>query len=238
MADESEIKGEYTGLLIFLAIAVLWYAVRPYLAAGIGLPESYVVKKGAVMEIIIISLIILAGSYLIWHSRYISDQFIADGIHGSIIGSPTPIGPWAVFRLGVAYNPIYIPGDCVAVVPRCNVYRVGHNYVAGTKVRKTPDSFLPVIVSRELFREKSKYALDNVYFGRFDNQFIMEHKNENIEELQEMLENSQAGSNMRDRHIEGNDDLLSEKMHLGKELNGAPGAIEKIFGGKKPEAPQ
>lgn len=200
-----------TKWVFIILIMLIWYWFRK--DAG-----DYYIHKPK-FEILCALALYYATEFVIWKGRYYMSQVCVNNFSGSILGRPIPKGKYAIFNCGEVIDPIHFRGKIATlVVPKDQLRKAGRNYVGLTFVKKTPLLLLPTVVHRFLYHHESEYNLDNVYFGEYSEKFL--EANEELPDYEEEKLNMQKQLNVRDRMIEGDDDLMVEKVKTAGEMRG------------------
>ena len=134
------------------------------------------------------SLVIIVGTFffwnfgraILWKSRYNSYQVNVNGCHGSIYGNPEYIRDdsvrkgfvWAVFNLGHSTFPVSLRGKLkTLVVPADQLFPAGKGFNGQTLVQKYPLGSLPYPVHSYLRHNKNDFNLDNIFFGKYSQEY-------------------------------------------------------------------
>lgn len=198
----------YKWYIIIFGLAV-WILIR----RGAG---EYFVKK-ALLEVGVILLLIFAGEYAFWFFRYYMPHVTANGFCGSIGARPYVVGDYAIFPCGEVYEPFHLQGKLhTLVVPKKHVLRSGRNFISLIQVKKTPMIQLPEEVHRFLYHNQEKFNIAQIYYGEYTEEF--RHENEVLPDFEEERANLRKQINMRNRIIEGDNDMLVEVMKTAREL--------------------
>ena len=158
----------------------------------------------AVMHVFVLIFFVMIGGSIMWRSRYFGDHFVADGVSGSIYGSPiyvrdismdtkdVPNFHWAVFNLGFSLLPPMRGKIATAVIPAHMLVQAGKNYETLTMVQKKPINLCPYAVASYLRYNHDDFNLENIYFGKYskkfvDNSDVGENKDVQIEALNSLI---------------------------------------------------
>lgn len=203
-------------IFVVILLICIWYLIRRN-------SGEYYINKG-LFEILIVSFLYFTGEYLIWMFRYYRPHVCVNGFSGSIEGRPRIEGDYAIFACGYTDKPIAISGKLATlVVPKDHIKKAGRNYVGLTYVKWWPLLNLPHQVSHFLYHHEDQYNTQNIFFGYYSEEFLK--ANEKLPKMIREKTNYERLINERDRFIEGDDDLLIEKMKTAKELG-----QDSIFG--------
>lgn len=214
-------------ILVFIFAAIIYFVFRHYIQ-GAG---QYGISK-PIVEIFVIIFIYFSTSSIIWVSRYYMPHVAVNNFSGSILGRPIVINQqyrlkdklvnfsFAVFNTGEFLEPFHGKGKIATlVVPFTQLKSVGRNWIGTTFVKKFPLKLLPPNVYNYLIHHKSEFNLENIYYGKYSEDFIS--SNPDVEMLEQQLEASYQHTNfLRDILERRNDDLI-EMTELGKKLSGS-----------------
>lgn len=202
---------------LYFAIGLLiWMAIRQN--AG-----TYYISKNKA-EIIVLGLSYFTGLYFFWFYRYWMPHVVCNGFSGSFGLRPEPIGDYFVFGCGEVFDPVHIKGKIhTLVVPKRHMTKVGRNYVSVVRVKKTPLLNIPEDPARFLYHNKGNYNVDNIFYGEYSEEFMEANVNplkldEDLPKFMEERENFQRAINIRNRKIEGDNDLFEEVMETASRL--------------------
>jgi len=225
MFEETDNK-ELFELLLMILIMGVWYLIRRN-------SGDYIINHG-LFEILLFWTLYASGEYILWRSRYFMSFVVCTGHSGSVGERPDVVGDYAIFACGEVYDPVHVRGKIsTLVLPKKSIVRAGRNYISRVFVKKYPILSLPPEVHRYLYRRSNDFNIYNIYFGRWSEEFILEHK-EDIPEFEEEVSNLCQAINKRDRIVEGDDDLMIEKIEAYKKLAESKPAFP-FFGGRKKE---
>ena len=202
-------------LLILLA-AVIYAIVRRN--AG-----QYYVNKG-LQEEIIFFLFFFSSLYMFWFFRYWMPHVTCHNFSGSIGRDPYVVGKYCIFPCGEVFEPVHMKGKLhTLVLPKAHVKKVGRNFIAPNYVKKTPLLNLPEDVHRFIYRRPEEFNMDIIFAGEYTEKFIKDHSDplaveETLPDFIEEKENLNRRVNIRNRMIEGDNDLLVEQMKAAREL--------------------
>lgn len=203
--------------LIFVFVIILWAIIRRN-------DGEYYINKGLV-EIGGACLIYFGSEYAFWFFRYYMPHVTVDGFCGSIGKRPYIVGDYAIFPCGEVFQPVHLEGRIhTLVVPKRQIKRAGRNYIALTKVKKTPILQLPENVHRFLYHNQTDFNVKHIFYGEYTEKFIQEQ--EELPDFTEEIANYRRQVNIRNRMVEGDNDLLIEQMKAAREL----GEDKKFFG--------
>lgn len=175
------------------------------------------------------------GKSVIWRSRAKGYQVTCDGVSGSIYGKPEYVADpsmgkdfhWAVFNLGYSHLPPLRGKLGTLVVPADQVYPAGKNYVGLTLVQKYPFARLPSPVQFFLRRNKGDFNVENVFYGKYSQQFI---DNSGVElSLNEQIEAKNSLIGVYQKTIEHDFEHFEEIKEFGDRLTGNKFSIKKLF---------
>lgn len=164
------------------------------------------------------------GSLAVWVSRYRMPHVTVNNFSGSILGRPVVVKDhegifWAIFNTGEYLQPIHHPGKIATlVVPYNQINQAGKNYVGRTFVRRTPFNGLPNIVKHYLTRHKKDFNTNDIFYGKFSEEFV--HENPSITDYEQQIENLNTMVNLRDDLLEGRNDQLLDMVEFGKRVSG------------------
>jgi len=202
--------------LLLALVAIVYALIRR--DAG----EYYVNK--ALQEEIIFFLLFFGSMYLVWFFRYWMPHVTCNGFSGSIGGDPFIVGKYAIFPCGEVYEPVHIPGKLhTLVVPKKHMRKVGRNFVSAVYAKPVPLLNLDEEVQRFLYRGKGRFNTHNIFSGDYSEKFLKKNSDplkmeETLPEFIEEKENLNRRVNVRNRMIEGDNDLLVEQMKAAREL--------------------
>lgn len=176
-----------------------------------------------------------AGKWIVWMSRYKSYQVNVNGCHGSVYGKPEYVPDpscgagfvWAVFNLGHSTFPISLRGKLgTLVVPGNQVYPAGKGFVGLTLVQKWSLGSLPYPVQRFLRKNEADFNLDNIYFGKYSQEFVDKSGSERDLNAQITAQNNYIG--VLEKTVEHDFGHFEEIKELSDRLNKTPNFIQKM----------
>lgn len=214
--------------IIFGIFALIWYFVNQ--EAGF-----YTIKK-PLFEIILVFLALVVGKLATWVSRYHMGWVATNNFAGSILGDPIVLKDahgirWAVFNTGVSLYPVPMQGKLATLIlPFEQINKSGKNYVARTFVKRTPVRMIPPVVYKFLMHNKSNYNTTEVFYGKYDQEFM--HENPKTADYEQREQDLFSQINLRGDLLEGRNDEFTEMHEFAKELTGQN---KGILGWLKPE---
>ncbi len=177
---------------------------------------EYFINK-ALFEIIIFCLLYFASEFSFWYYRYFMPHVVTNNFTGSIGGRPVPVGDYFIFQCGEVFDPIHLKGKLATlVVPKNHMVRAGKNYMSRVFVQKRTLVQFPEIIQRYIYHHSDNFNINNMFFGEYTEEFL--HINEELPEYLEERANFNKQINIRNRMIEGDNDLLVEQMETAREL--------------------
>lgn len=222
MKDEGGIA---INVLLFVFFCCVYYLVR---CDG----GEYYINKG-ITEIFIFSFLALSSQMVLWISRYYMPKVVVNGHNGSILGKPIIIKGsgsknnesdpivenWAIFNTGESLEPFHLRGKLsVLVIPFDTLKTAGSNYISRVFVRRTPVMSLPSEVYSFLVHNSIDYNLENVYFGKFSEDFV--DQNPDIMDYEAYIGKMNHQLNLRNDMLEGRNDMLIEMKKFAEEMSG------------------
>jgi hypothetical protein len=228
-----EERGIGMRVLLFIFVACLYFLIR----RGHG---DYYISK-ALTEIFVVAFLIISSQTVLWVSRYYMPHVTVNGLSGSILGRPTIIKgsgtrkgsglvseSWAVFNTGESLEPVHIRGKLATlIIPYSQLRRAGRNFVARTFVRKVPFHSVPPCVYSYLVHYSGDYNTENIFFGKFTEEF--EADNPNIMDQEAHIQQLNTQVNLRGDLLEGRNDMLVEMKKFAEEMSGSRKKWFEIF---------
>lgn len=187
--------------------------VWPFIRRNAG---QYFINKG-LLEIMVVGLLFFSAEYMFWFYRYYMPHVVCNGFSGSILGRPKIRGDYAIFKCGEVTRPIHLEGNLHTLVLHIKTLkRVGKNYISTAVANKIPYIQLPEKVYREIYNNASDYNTNKIYIGEYSEEFIDD--NIDLPDFIEEKKNLNRAINIRNKIIEGDNDLLIEQMKTAREL--------------------
>lgn len=211
-------------LLIMILGACVWYLL--FKDTG-----DYTHNK-AITQIFIVFFLYFVGEAVFWNARYHMPQVTVNGLSGSFNHRPVVVGDYAIYSLGETIKPVYVSGklsgEPTLIVPVAHIKRAGKYHVGLTFVKITPLLNLPKHVFKYLFAHQRDFNIDDIYFGKYTEEFTQNHIDE-LPDIESLTENFNRQINERDQIIEGNDDIILEKVKFAREVTKEKKPILNVF---------
>jgi hypothetical protein len=205
-------KKQITTILIFIVVAV-WIYIRK--DAG-----TYAIQKYAV-ELFVVYALYITGEYFVWNGRYKSPSVTCNNFTGSTALRPEIIGEYCVFATGAVYNPelfFAFPGKLATLIlPVKCVTKVGRNYVSKVYARRVTPTRVPVEVYRHILKHKDKYNSEEVWFGNWTEDYILNHK-DTVPKYDEEVSNLRDEVNKRNLLLEGQNEMILEEVSTAHDI--------------------
>lgn len=175
-----------------------------------------------------------SGKWVIWKSRYISDQFFCNGVHGSIYGDPIPVKDplmgddwvWAVIRLGYSF-PFTRKGKlAVAIVPWSHLHKCSSGLSSLDLVHKFPVRLLTPALQSFYRRNQDDFNWDKLYFGFVSQDFV--DKSGDFNSLASQVKVLSALNSQYEQTIEHDFGSFESVKELSDRLNDRKGFLRSI----------